>query len=225
MQKRLAGGVTDCEPQTGDGILLEALCAGLDGLSAGFVASFTSGRILHANRAALDMIASGWPVRTHAGHLRMSEPKREDLLLKGLRQVAEEASRGDPQEVCLAITLAPAAAEKRAAIATLRPLLVQADREKCVVALFITQTGGAERMSLDGIAECFGLTPAETRALVQFVKRSSVGEVAKALDISDNTAKTHLQNIFRKTGSSRQAQLIRLVSELQAPLRSAANGT
>ena len=48
---------------------------------------------------------------------------------------------------------------------------------------------------------------------------SSVAETASALAISQNTVKTHLQNIFAKTGSTRQPQLLRLVSELNPPIR------
>jgi DNA-binding CsgD family transcriptional regulator len=40
--------------------------------------------------------------------------------------------------------------------------------------------------------------------------------VAQALHVTRNTAKTHLKNIFEKTGTKRQAELVRLL------LRSAA---
>jgi len=45
-----------------------------------------------------------------------------------------------------------------------------------------------------------------------------VPEVAPALGISETTVKTHLQRIFDKTGSSRQADLIKLVAGYMSPL-------
>jgi DNA-binding CsgD family transcriptional regulator len=56
------------------------------------------------------------------------------------------------------------------------------------------------------------------KTLEQFAQGSSVAETASALAISQNTVKTHLQNIFAKTGATRQPQLLRLVSELNPPI-------
>jgi len=41
-----------------------------------------------------------------------------------------------------------------------------------------------------------------------------------ALDIAPSTAKTHLDNIFSKTGVTRQADLMRLGTGLVSPTRS-----
>ncbi|MGA9265627.1 MAG: LuxR C-terminal-related transcriptional regulator, partial [Rhodomicrobium sp.] len=51
------------------------------------------------------------------------------------------------------------------------------------------------------------------------VEGGTVAEAAHALAVSENTVKTHLQNIFAKTRSSRQAQLMKLVNDLRPPLR------
>jgi DNA-binding CsgD family transcriptional regulator len=41
---------------------------------------------------------------------------------------------------------------------------------------------------------------------------------ADALGISQATVKTHLHRLFRKTGTARQADLVRLVAEFADPL-------
>jgi DNA-binding CsgD family transcriptional regulator len=44
-------------------------------------------------------------------------------------------------------------------------------------------------------------------------------DAAAALGVARSTAKTHLDNIFSKTGVARQADLIRLGSHLSSPVR------
>ncbi|TIW67222.1 MAG: LuxR family transcriptional regulator, partial [Mesorhizobium sp.] len=41
---------------------------------------------------------------------------------------------------------------------------------------------------------------------------------AVALGIGENTLKTHLNRIFAKTGTRRQADLVKLISDMGAPL-------
>ena len=47
---------------------------------------------------------------------------------------------------------------------------------------------------------------------------------AVSLGISENTLKTHLGRIFAKTGTARQADLIKLVLEMGIPLAPAGTG-
>jgi DNA-binding CsgD family transcriptional regulator len=42
---------------------------------------------------------------------------------------------------------------------------------------------------------------------------------AESLGVSENTIKTHLSKIYAKTGKARQADLVKLVGEIGAPLR------
>ncbi len=203
-------------------VLLKALCAALDHLSAGVVTSFPHGKILHANRAAQEMMASSWPIREQDGYLQGEDRNRTDILLQGLAQVADEAAMTNSHDAHLDICLTARSSRLRAATATLKPLFIPlqpADRVGSVIALFITRSENEGRGGLAGIAECFELTPAETRALECFVQGSCVTEVARALALSENTVKTHLKNIFAKTGLSRQAQLMKLVGEMRPPVR------
>jgi DNA-binding CsgD family transcriptional regulator len=66
-------------------------------------------------------------------------------------------------------------------------------------------------------ARQFQLTPSEVRVLDAVLKVSGVSEIADALGVSESTVKTHLQNIFGKTGVRRQADLIKLVAAHPRP--------
>ena len=67
---------------------------------------------------------------------------------------------------------------------------------------------------LEAIATAFKLTPSEMRVLMMIIKvaRRAVPEVAPVLGVSETTVKTHLQHIFDKTGTRRQADLVKLVA-------------
>jgi DNA-binding CsgD family transcriptional regulator len=68
------------------------------------------------------------------------------------------------------------------------------------------------------IAKTFKLTPAELRVLLAIVNIGGVPEVAAALGVADTTVKTHLGRLFEKTGTGRQADLVKLVAEFSNPL-------
>jgi DNA-binding CsgD family transcriptional regulator len=57
----------------------------------------------------------------------------------------------------------------------------------------------------------FGLTDAESGVAAEILKGDGRLAAARRLGISDTTAKTHLSNIFEKTGTRRQAELVRLM--------------
>lgn len=57
----------------------------------------------------------------------------------------------------------------------------------------------------------FGLTPAEAHLCVLIAEGVGLKEAASRLEVSINTIKTHLQRVFEKTGTRRQAELARLL--------------
>jgi DNA-binding CsgD family transcriptional regulator len=56
------------------------------------------------------------------------------------------------------------------------------------------------------------LTPAELRVLFAIVDVGNVAEAAAVLGLCQPTVKTHLHRLFEKTGTGRQAELVKLVA-------------
>ena len=54
--------------------------------------------------------------------------------------------------------------------------------------------------------------------LLAIVEIGGVPDVAEALGIAETTAKTHLAHLYAKTGTSRQADLVKLVAGFASPL-------
>jgi DNA-binding NarL/FixJ family response regulator len=64
----------------------------------------------------------------------------------------------------------------------------------------------------------FGLTPAETLVVQGLVRGRQRAEVAAALGVSQTTIAFHMRNIFDKTGTSRQAELVARVMNAVAAI-------
>jgi DNA-binding NarL/FixJ family response regulator len=72
---------------------------------------------------------------------------------------------------------------------------------------------GHERATpaLEAMAERYSLTTSEVRVLEAVLKVNGVRAVSELLGRSPATVKTHLHNLFRKTGANRQSDLVKRV--------------
>ena len=77
------------------------------------------------------------------------------------------------------------------------------------------QRGIADRINV--FADLFGLTSAEARVVSQLVSGRGLTKAASQLNIARSTARYHLTNILGKTGSHRQAELVRVFYEATIP--------
>lgn len=57
----------------------------------------------------------------------------------------------------------------------------------------------------------FGLTEAESRLAAKLLQGLSINDAAKTLGVTTNTARSYLKNVFAKTGTRRQSDLLRLL--------------
>jgi DNA-binding CsgD family transcriptional regulator len=87
-------------------------------------------------------------------------------------------------------------------------------------AMFVQKAALEAPSPQEMIAKLYKLTPSELRVLLAIVQVGSVAEVAEALGIAESTAKTHLHRVFAKTGTKRQADLVKLVAGYASPLMS-----
>jgi DNA-binding CsgD family transcriptional regulator len=69
---------------------------------------------------------------------------------------------------------------------------------------------GSMSMDEHHVARQYGLTPAELKLLPALIDGKRLVEYADGAGITLNTAKTHLKQLFAKTGSQRQADVVRM---------------
>jgi DNA-binding CsgD family transcriptional regulator len=94
-----------------------------------------------------------------------------------------------------------------------------ADKECPVAGLAIVdcQQGVADRIS--AFADLFALTAGEGRVAAQLVSGAGLRKAASCLNIALSTARSHLKHILEKTGTHRQAELVRVFYETTIPWR------
>jgi DNA-binding CsgD family transcriptional regulator len=78
--------------------------------------------------------------------------------------------------------------------------------------VLVTDPERGRHPSQEGLRALFDLTQAEAKLVVALCSGETLGSYAKATGTSLNTAKTHLKRVFDKTGETRQADLVRRVS-------------
>jgi DNA-binding CsgD family transcriptional regulator len=85
--------------------------------------------------------------------------------------------------------------------------------------LFITDPEEADTVRRESLQQDFGLTPAEAGFTREILKAAGLQAAADRLGISLTTARTHLAHVFDKTGTHRQAELVRLILQSQPATR------
>jgi len=87
-------------------------------------------------------------------------------------------------------------------------------RRRTSVLVFISEAHLNLKASVRLVARIYALTPAESRLLDGLVEGRPLKRTATILGISVHTAHSQLNNIFRKTGTHRQTDLVRLAMSL-----------
>lgn len=197
-------------------IEVATLAATLDSFNAGILVVGDRSQILHANRAARDMLSKRQSIAAVNGALSVHDPQAGAEIASAIELArADEATIGTNgigvplrgEEEAVAHVLPLARGELRTRLAP-----------QATAAVFITQPTDSPPQDIGSLAANYGLTPAETRILECVAGGASIGEAAEMLDVSANTARTHLAHIFSKTGVTRQADLIALVNRIVPPV-------
>ena len=93
---------------------------------------------------------------------------------------------------------------------------VDSKEDTCVAALFISAGGNNEPVPVRALDALFKLTPTEARIAWAFAQGLRPDQIAETFDISLTTVAFHKRNIFQKTNTNRQADLIALLLTLPA---------
>jgi DNA-binding CsgD family transcriptional regulator len=73
--------------------------------------------------------------------------------------------------------------------------------------------------SADKLRRDFGLTKAEAGLILEFGRGGTLSEIADRVGVSRSTVQTHLKSIFAKTGTSKQRDVVTLVTQHAAASR------
>jgi DNA-binding CsgD family transcriptional regulator len=191
----------------------------LGGLSAGMCLVDAAGRIVHANAACHVIFDAGDFLSTIGGRIVASDAKTD----QAFRELFAAAGSGDAAVGTQGIALPLRAQDGSHYVAHVLPLTSGARRlagigYSATVALFIRKVTTEPPYAPEIIARAYHLTPTELRVLLAIVEVGGVPEVAVALGVAESTVRTHLGNLFVKTGAGRQADLVKIVAGFATPL-------
>lgn len=168
----------------------------------------SDGRVLFANRAASAIAAAkdgimlstqGLSLLRAPDNARLQRLIGEAMTFQGQAAGAMWAARPSGKR-SYAILVAPLSQDSHM-MAAVRPAA-------CVV---ITDPENQPVVEEDRLRSLFGLTRAEARLAARLARGEALNEAASALNITYGTARTQLAVIFRKTGTNRQGELVRLL--------------
>ena len=191
----------------------------LDGLATAMFLVDARGHLVHVNVAGHALLDKADVVRAADGKFATVDAQTNGAL----RDVFIDSEHGDRAVSTKGIDVPLAARNGDRYVAYVLPLTSGARRQagaaySAVAAVFVRKAEFELPHPLETIAKVFELTPAEMRVLMMLVQLGGPRKVAPVLGISEPTVRTHLQHIFDKTNTSRQADLVKLVAGYMSPL-------
>ena len=170
------------------------------------------GRVEYRNRQAAVLLRNGQGgLRLFGGRLSANPGKPRDTLEAAIRLACTGLQAGG---VCLAQPGVPAERWMRLAVAPV--YFGGAERGATRAAVWIVNNGPPALPSEEMLGALFALTRAEARLACGMLTGRSVSEYAQRAGVRMATIRTQLHSIFVKTGVTRQAELVALLSRVPA---------
>jgi DNA-binding CsgD family transcriptional regulator len=191
----------------------------LDGLSAGLFLVSANGAIVHANASGRSLVRDRRCLLSRGGQPWDCRPSGESLVARNICGGGARRCFARREGNCGAAR----SQDGERYVAHVLPLTAGTRRKTgtpyaAVGAVFVRKAELDLQSPFEAIAQDFRLTPGELRVLFGIVDIGGVPQVASVLGISETTVKTHLQRLFEKTTTSRQADLVKLVAGYSNPL-------
>ena len=196
----------------------EMLKAALDALTTGVLFVAHDGRVVYMNSSAARQIKTSSVLRLFNNRLSPIDRDAARALTSVLAQTASDSA--ETQHVH---TFALPGDDRTGLFITVVPLERAArqnagDSPSATAAIFIQDPSVSPQCPGKAFAKLYDLTKGELRVALAMLSGRTLQEVARAFDLSELTVKTHLQHVFQKTGTSRQAELMALMLRASSPL-------
>ncbi len=190
----------------------------LEALTAGVVHADREACIVHANAAARAMLEAADPIRIAQGRLQLASAQASNALADAIARCAERLDQLGQRGISIPARMK----DGRPFVAHVLPIRGEETRrrleQRAIAAVFIARSETAPQMPAAALALLYDVTPAETRVFELMVEGLALKEIAEKLGVSITTVRTHVGRLFQKTGTSRQAELVALMSRLTLPI-------
>ncbi len=188
----------------------DAAAQALDCMHRGFMVADESCQVLFSNHTARQILQANDGLQLAPDGLRAARP-RDSADLRGLirHAASPEAPAGS---VSVMSVWRPSL--KRTLLLRITPIQSSSSpllaQFMAHAAIFIPDPAATTSVDERALSRLYGFTSAESRLVNLLLNGSSLQQVARALGVSLNTARTHLKHVFLKTDTNRQTQLLSL---------------
>jgi len=193
-------------PDAEGGVASQAATAALDRLHLGVVLVDGEGRVVAKNRSAGEILEERDGIELRGAVLHVADPSAS----RRLRAFLASADTGPLRGGALAIPRKPPRAPLTLLIAPLGGRAGQGEAP-LVKAVFISSRDRGQDTGEEHLRRLYDLTPSEAGLASLLVQGMSLKEAAAELNVTENTARTHLKRIFDKTDTHRQGELVGLL--------------
>jgi len=191
--------------------LAASAMAALDKVPTGIVLLTSSGLLMHANRRAHELANATAALRfDSSGRLQASSPAATGSLQRLIREAVGTAT-GKSLSHGGALRLTGRYGRRLHVLVTPLPLDHAPFGEGAAAALFCSDPDATVGTVARQLESMFGMTPAEARLTEALVHGQSLQQYAEARSVSMSTVRTQLKAATAKTGTRRQADLVRIV--------------
>ena len=84
-------------------------------------------------------------------------------------------------------------------------------KEPLAAVVYLSDTQAASPASAQQLIDLFDLNATEAALALQLVQGRTLAQAAREMHLTEQTARTYSKRIFAKTGTHRQADLVRLI--------------
>ncbi|MGA9868781.1 MAG: helix-turn-helix transcriptional regulator [Acetobacteraceae bacterium] len=177
-------------------------CEMFEALSLATIVVDAGCRIVFANHPADRLLAKGDGLTPRQGRLTMRDPRHDAELQRAVSNACSVT--GPPAGVLL--VRRPG---KRPLSLLVSPFRASEALSETGAAIFVSDPEIQRPPATSVLAALYGLTPAEARLLASQLQGERIADYAERVGISINTANTQLKQIFAKTETNRQSELMR----------------
>lgn len=185
----------------------KAFAKAIDALPVGIAIVSEDMTVLHMNAYAREILKHSRGLDCTNNRLSACDKKLDEKLRQLVTSAATKSREGLEDSSDAMFIKAPTIRDQVEVIATPVSSGNRADEVPCVV-LYLFDASLNRQVSREVLTRLYGLTLTEGKLVQLLVGGSTLDESAKNLDISVNTARTHLKHVFHKTGINRQAELV-----------------
>jgi len=184
-----------------------ALAKAIDALPVGIAIVTEEMYIQHMNGYALEILNHNRGLDCTNNRLSARDRNLDEKLRQLVAAAAAKARAGIEDGSDAMFIKAPMIRDQVEVIATPVSSGPRPEDTSCVI-LYLFDASLDRQVSHDVLTRLYGLTQTEGKLVQLLVGGSTLDSAATDLDISVNTARTHLKHVFHKTGINRQAELV-----------------